>query len=145
MFHPYSCLGEFGNSHSKFLHLLLLKTVQKRCVQGVKMVTDFKGVWCSLKWAKKPHSVYVYKPLPAQIWAMFLWSLQDMLYGAPMHSKHHSPLRHTEVHTLFEIPHFIRIFWQAFSSHNCNTSLWLVLNKPKPLAVPTSKYPNYED
>jgi hypothetical protein len=47
-------------------------------IQGVKKgVTAFKGVYYLLKWSENSQSIYGYdqKPMPADIWAMFLWSL----------------------------------------------------------------------
>jgi hypothetical protein len=61
---------------------------------------------------KKSQSTYVQKPVPAEIWAMFAWSLQQMLYMRfPCISTQLSALRRTEVRTLLKIPGFTRISW----------------------------------
>jgi hypothetical protein len=54
--------------------------------------------------SKKSQSTYVQKPVPAEIWAMFVSPLQQMLSVVPMVSIQLSALRRTEVRTLSKIP-----------------------------------------
>jgi hypothetical protein len=83
-----------------------------------------------LKWAKNYQWTYVQKSVPD------VSSAADVLYGS--HTFQHSfQLFVVQRCTLSKIPDFTQIFWQAFSTHCCNTSYyWSTLNTPTSLDVP---------
>jgi hypothetical protein len=63
--------------------------------------------------SKKVRSVYVQKPVPTEKWAMFMWSLQQMLFVFPMHFS-------TTFSCLAQkIPGFTRTSWQSFFTCCC--------------------------
>jgi hypothetical protein len=58
--------------------------------------------------------------------ALFMLSLQQMLYVVPMHFNTTFNLRCTDVCTLSKVSGFARISWQIFSIPCCNTSKSLI-------------------
>jgi hypothetical protein len=77
---------------------------------------------------KNSQSTYVQKPIPAEIWAMFVRSLQQTLYVVPMHLKKKRVFNSSSHRggNLSKIPGFTRISWYAFSTRCCNTSKSLI-------------------
>jgi hypothetical protein len=72
--------------------------------------------------SKKSQSTYAQKLIPVEIWAMFVWSLQQMLYVVLMHlNTAFSSSSHRGPHSV-EIPGFTRISLWEFSTPCCSTS-----------------------
>jgi hypothetical protein len=81
----------------------------------------------------KSQSKDVQKPASAEIWAMFVWSLQQMFCVVPMHCNT----------TLSSTSHRGALCREFLVSFVAVTPLshWKALNTPKPSAVPTDRNP----
>jgi hypothetical protein len=76
-----------------------------------------------------------------EIWAMFVWSLQQMLCLVPMHfNTTFSCSSHRGARSV-ENPWFHSDSWQAFSTRCCNTTMSLIgAEYTKVVLVPTAKH-----
>jgi hypothetical protein len=92
--------------------------------------------------SKTSQSAYVQKPTPAEIRAMFVWSLQQILYAVPMrfnttfssssHRGAHSrrkflvSLEYTDIHSLL-VAVTLRSHWSCHIMHEPN--VWLLMKR----------------
>jgi hypothetical protein len=77
-------------------------------------------------------STYVQKPVPPLIWAMLVWSLQQMLCMVPMHFAQRCALCRKFLVSLEPLTH-------SLLGAVVSVSHWSALNTPKSLGIPKAK------